>query len=392
MEDPVEVFGENKDHGKLPEIIFAMLLAHDGETGVHTHVHLFSSWLKKNGYPNSVVTPFDAPKAFYYPVFALRKFLSPFNRPLSVWWYRKWHQFFLQYVLKRRLKSGVPFVVYAQCPLSAQAALDVRISSHQQVVLVTHFNISQADEWADKGDIPLSGVLYNSIRQTEKLIFRRIDRLVFVSNFMRESLFSTSPELKNIRSEVIPNFTLKPGQGHFKEKKRDLITIGTLEPRKNHRYALEILAAARKLGYRLTLTIVGRGPMRRELENIAQSLGVCEYVIFTGYIPNAAEMIAAHRAYLHVAKMESFGIVLIEAMSSGVPVFAPMAGGMTELFSDDREGRFIPVDDSELAAKRILEWMSSEDLLEQAGERALATFHRHYTIDIVAPKLVKYLL
>jgi glycosyltransferase involved in cell wall biosynthesis len=124
------------------------------------------------------------------------------------------------------------------------------------------------------------------------------------------------------------------------EVNTDLICIGTLEPRKNQRYALDIVAASVRIGRPLSLTLVGDGPDRMMLESLAQELGIRQQVSFAGFMRNAADLIQTHAGCLHVARLENLPLALIEALSRSVPVFAPAVGGVPEVFADGNEGRF----------------------------------------------------
>jgi glycosyltransferase involved in cell wall biosynthesis len=127
------------------------------------------------------------------------------------------------------------------------------------------------------------------------------------------------------------------------------------------------------------------------LEKLADKLGVGQQVIFAGYLSNAAEQIYKHSACLHVAFMESFGIVLIEALSRSVPVFAPAVGGVPEVFNDGVEGRFIPLDDVEAALRIITQWLDSPQLLKQAQRAARSRFLECFEAENVAADLTDFL-
>ena len=98
-----------------------------------------------------------------------------------------------------------------------------------------------------------------------------------------------------------------------------------------------------------------------------------------------------HRAYLHVARMESFPIVLIEAMAHGLPVFAPAVGGVPEVFVDGREGRFIPLDDAEAAARIVVDWLDSPQTMSIARQAARESFLARLEAGKVAADLADFL-
>lgn len=373
-------------------ILIATLMRPEGDTGVQTHFRAFMEFLVERGEVAEVVTPFSSPAWQVYPVFGVRKLVDRMNKVASVWWYRHWHRKFLELALRRRLAGGQPCVIYAQCPPSAHAALAARVSPQQRVVMVTHFNVSQADEWAGKGAIAEGGSYFKIIRQFEARVLPQLDGLVFVSEFMRRELLARIPDIADVPYEVVPNFIRLPAETMGSEEfDADLITIGTLEARKNQRYALEVVAAAKQLGRRITLTLVGDGPDRERLLVLARDLGVAGEVRFAGYVPQAAALLSRHHACLHVANIENLPLTLIEALSRGLPVFAPAVGGVPEVFKNSVEGRFIPLDNAKDAAQMIIEWLDSPVAIERAGEAARARFIDRFEAGKVAARLQAFL-
>lgn len=372
-------------------VLIASLMREQGETGVQTHVLAVRDWLARNGRPVRLVTPFSAPRWQVYPVFGLRRLIDPLHRPASVWWYRHWHAAFLQRALRRRLADGAACVIYAQCPLSARAALRARASARQRVVMVVHFNLSQAQEWVDKGAIRPQGAYFRAMQAFEAATLPQVDALVYVSDFMRRELERRIPAVADVPSCVIPNFVDDPGEPVRTGPQADLITVGTLEYRKNQRYALEVIHAAKRQGRQLTLSVVGDGPDRGMLERRAAELGIAGQVRFAGFVAHAATLMPAHRACLHVAHMESFGIVLIEALSRGLPVFAPAVGGIPEIYSEGQEGRFIPLDDAALAAQMITDWLDDDVMIKKAGLASRRRYLDCFENDVVAAQLIGFL-
>ena len=373
-------------------IVIATLLRAQSDTRVQTYFRTFADYLSKSDRPFALITPYSAPLWQVYPVVGLRMLVNLLSPSLGVWWYRYWHAFFLRQALKRHLKSATEYVIYAQCPLSALAALAARVPNRQRLVMVAHFNLSQADEWADKRSIKRGGRLYRSIQATEADVLPRLDGLVFVSDFMRRQLIGRIPAITGVPCRVVPNFLPDPGvTTSHGQPAANLISIGTMEPRKNQRYALEIVAAAKEMGQPLTLTLVGDGPDRAALEAQAQLLGIESHVQFAGYVKRGSARLTHARAYLHVARMENLPIVLIEAMSRGLPVFAPAVGGIPEVFEDGVEGRVIPLDDAEKAAKVLLEWMKWPDVLATAGKAARRRFIASFQDDTAAARLDQFL-
>ena len=173
---------------------------------------------------------------------------------------------FLHRALRRALREAGECVIYAQEPLAARAALQARRGPHQRVVLAVHFRTSQADEWANMGMIRPGGTVFRSIRQVEREVIPQVDGLMYVSEWARQAVLGWLPEAAAVPATVIDNFVASPAAADpGQQPLGDLVTMGGLEPVKNHRYLLEILAEAGRAGRRLTLDVYGDGLLRQDL-------------------------------------------------------------------------------------------------------------------------------
>ena len=374
-----------------PQILLASMMRREGKTGLQTYSRMVISFLESQQIPCALITPYDAPLWQVYPVFGMRKLIEPINSSAGVWWHDHWHAHFLEAALRKRLCHSQSCPVYAQCPPSADAALNARHLPTQRIVMAVHFNLSQADEWVSKGMIPQDGRLYRAIVNREQEVLLQLDGLVFVSEFMHRELLLRHPGIARIPYAVIPNFIADPGRQETASIDADLISIGTLEPRKNQGYLLDVIAAAYAHGTALRLTIVGDGQDRAALESKARKLHIAHLVRFAGFVSNAAQMLSRHRAYVHTARLENMPLALIEALSRGLPVFAPAVGGIPEIFDDGVEGRFLPLDNADKAALEMLEWLRSPQQMARAAKAARSRFLSHFQSREAAARLAEFI-
>jgi len=84
--------------------------------------------------------------------------------------------------------------------------------------------------------------------------------------------------------------------------------------------------------------IVGYGPEKDRLEELARDLGLQDKVLFTGLCKNAAEIIGAFDIAVVPSRREAFGISAVEFMRMNVPVVAASVGGLTELIRHEQTG------------------------------------------------------
>ncbi len=345
------------------------------------------------GVTGEIVTPFDASPIRYLPVFGMRKLITPFSRAAGVWWHRRFHGAILQQVLQQKLAAVGDAIVYAQCPVSAHAALMVRDPSRHKVYLAVHFNHSQADEWRDQGYITEGGRMWTGIRAFEQEVLPAVDGLLYASSYMRDHLENRHPALSSKPSIVGVNFLDLPARDQSTgEKTDDLITVGSLEPRKNQAYILHVLSEAKRRGHRYSLTVVGDGPDRGYLDRLAVHLDIADQVDFAGVSSDVFGLLRAHRVLVHAAKMESFGLVVVEAMAHGLPVVAAPVGGINELFTDRVDGLHWPLDDATAAADTLVGIMEDRDRQRRMGAAAKQRFSSHFHSAKVLPRVSAFIL
>jgi glycosyltransferase involved in cell wall biosynthesis len=368
------------------------MLREEGNTGVQTHVRQLRRYLTGHGLTVALVTPFSWGYFLAAPIFGVRLALERVSGSADVAWYRYWHEVFLRRALRRTLATMGPCTIYAQCPVAARAALCARRESSQRVVLAVHFRISQADEWADKGLIPAGGGVFRSIRRLEREVIPQVDGLMYVSRWARDALLGWFGEADRVPSTVIGNFVEPADTEPCQQFAGDLVTIGHLEPVKNHRFMLDVLAEARKSGRSLTLDIFGDGPLHKDLLRQADTVGVAEQVRFRGYRRDVRDWLPRYRAYVHASYSESSSLAIMEAMGAGLPIVAADIGPIAELCDDGVEGRFWPLDDPAQAAATLLEFIDCEPSRAKAAAAASERFRRDFDASMVAPRLLSFLM
>ncbi len=374
-------------------MLIASMLRPWGASGVQTHAQQLRHYLEANGTAVTLVTPFSWARLLTYPVFGLRLILTRCSASAGVAWYRHWHEVFLRNALRRRLAGTGDCVVYAQGPLEARAALRVTRGSNRRVILAVHYPISQADQWCNtaSGSIRREGLVFRGIRRAERATVPNVDGIVYVSDWARQAVSTWLPAATEVPSVVVPNFLSpvrhEPGDGPL----RDLVSTGTLDVMKNHRFLLEVLAAARRRGRCLTLDIFGNGPLRSDLLKMTHSLGLGNQVRFLGFRWDVRDFLPSYRLYVHSSYTETSSLAIIEAMCCGLPVVAAPVGGVPELFDDGVEGRFWNLNDPAGAAATLIDLLDNEPERLAAAKAARDRFSRQFDANVVVPRLLTFL-
>jgi glycosyltransferase involved in cell wall biosynthesis len=378
----------------LPKIVITTIMRKQGGSGLQSYINTFEQYALNSNFDVTTLTPFNYFNIATLPVFAVRRLIDPINGALSIWWYQYWHYYFLKRVLKRNLRKErnkqKKAVIYAQCPISAKAALESR-EKGQKVFMVVHFNISQADEWVGKGKIKLRGSLYKSIKEQEQEVISKLDGIVYVSQFMKNIIETNVPGAKHIKSICLPCFTSRPIFNNSNEYKGDMISIGTLESRKNQEYFLHVLAYAKKKGHTYTLTLVGDGPSRQSLEVLSRKLGVDKQITFLGYQQNGSQFLKNHRIYVHGALIENLPISLLEALAANLPIIAAPTGGIPEIVSEGEEGFYWPLDNPEKGAEVLSCLLENGELYKKMSKAAELKYLSKFESAKVVNQLTSFL-
>lgn len=400
---PVKVtFGSTALGGEAPAaavsarpIVVATLMRNRGATGVQTHIREVTKYFTSKGNPPLIVTPMSWSGPLSLASSAPRLVLDRLSGAAGVAWYRFWHFHLLRRNLKRSLAEvAEDAVVYAQCPLSARAALETRRGFRQRVVMVVHFDGSQADEWVDAGKIRRGGLTYRAIRRTEQRVIPMLDGIVYVSEASKVAL-EHNVYAAHVPSEVIHSFISRPPAVEEptpgNDLSADLVTVGGPFQVKNQGFLLEVLAQANRLGYRWTLDVLGDGPVAKSLELSARSLGVHDQVRFLDHREDLRAFLPRHRVYVHAATHESLSIAIIEAMAAGLPVVAPEIGGFRELFQPGVQGIFWPLGQPEPAARMLVELLEDASTMAQMSRAARDRFSQGFDSAVIGPLLESFL-
>jgi glycosyltransferase involved in cell wall biosynthesis len=148
------------------------------------------------------------------------------------------------------------------------------------------------------------------------------------------------------------------------------LNIGRLDPQKDQ---VTLLRAFARLARRRDagLIILGEGRERGRLERLARDLGVADRVIMPGWVPSIEPYFRAADLFVLSSAYEGFGLVLVEALSQGVPVVSTdCPSGPAEILADGRYGRLVPVGDDEALADAMEEELVSPRPPELLCERA----------------------
>lgn len=213
------------------------------------------------------------------------------------------------------------------------------------------------------------------LRRVERFAFESYDRVWATSEFQHDSLVrlvGVAPE----RIVRMPNFVEVPERSRPARPAGDpfvILAASRLAPWK--RVEDVVTAVARLSRPDVLLRVVGGGHegLARGLRELATSLGIGDRVTFTGPVP-PSEMereFAGADLFVSAAEYEPFGIVLVEAMSWGIPIVAAAVGGVPEVVPDGEAGVLVQPREVDGLAAGIGELIDRPDRREAMGLRGM---------------------
>lgn len=213
------------------------------------------------------------------------------------------------------------------------------------------------------------------------------DLLICCSRFMQEELMRQYEPIARV--VVVPNGVF-PARFPFIERLGDsIVFLGRLVPRKGVHDLIRAFHLVRG-DIEGSLLILGSGsaPYEAQLRALASELGLAERIHFEGHVEHAllAGYLRQGRVLAVPSQDEPFGIVALEAMSSGLPVVAYEAGGLAEIIEDGVNGLTVRAGDVEGLADRLRYAYQHVDDLDAMRRNARRDVELHYTWERVAAR------
>lgn len=174
-----------------------------------------------------------------------------------------------------------------------------------------------------------------------------------------------------------------------KEKKKIILNVGRLISTKKIEVLLEIFAKAKQNDWKLW--IVGDGPKRVQLEEIADRLGISTSVKFWGSQKDVALFYRQAAIFSFTSVSEGFPNAILEALASGLACISfDCVAGPSDLIQDGLNGFLIPEMDKETYLEKLQVLMDDKELRNQMGKIAFET-SQNYHISKIGEDYLKFI-
>lgn len=166
-------------------------------------------------------------------------------------------------------------------------------------------------------------------------------------------------------------------------------TIGRLSEVKGHRYLIEAFGELLSLGHQAQLLIVGDGPDKEKLKELAAPHAFEDRVFFNEGGEALYRYLGLLDIYCIPSVDEGFGLSLVEAMASGRPCIASKVGGLAEIVSDGEDGILVPPCDPKAILSAIEVLLREEPLRRRLAAAAREKAIKNFSIEDSVANTVK---
>lgn len=275
-------------------------------------------------------------------------------------------------LLERKLGSLAPGVVISNRPMLHEAA--ARWLPPEVTLLAT-----------EHATYPQRGRAIRDLYKTYAPRFRAIMTLTEADRAAWQEHIGDDGEVV-----IIPNAVPSPGSSVSSLDKPVIVAAGALIERKGFDRLIEAYAPLAEAHPEWQVLIYGKGSDRKKLRRMIEDRGLDGKVVLKGFDRNYHATITDASVYAMTSRFEAFPMVLLEAMSAGVPVVAfDCPSGPRHLITDGVDGLLVPDDDIAGYTEALARLMDDPDQRKQMGAAALETI-KDYSVEAIVARWQQY--
>lgn len=162
-----------------------------------------------------------------------------------------------------------------------------------------------------------------------------------------------------------------------KPTKSDMVLVGRLSEVKRVDVFLNAIALIKNDFPSISATIVGDGPLRKELEVLAKQLGITQNVNFVGHQEDVKKYLSDNKIFVLTSASEGLSLAMMEAMLCGLVPVVSNVGDLGDMVEDGVNGFLVSYGTSEQFSQSVMKLLKNKKMLESFGEHARAAAMKH---------------
>lgn len=297
---------------------------------------------------------------------------------------QKYMQTYRDYLWWTKLRLQQSYdLIHAHHPIAGLAMKEV----YPDTPVIQSIHSSYERELILNRKIKEGGPEHRFLCSLYKELEHRADRMFTVSESFRGYLSPhvDHPEQIGVIRNGFDNKRFKPIPHH--NDVVQLVTVCRLVPAKGLDVLLRACAELKRRGISYVLHIIGDGPIREELEQLAMELGIYDETIFYGYTLHPEEFMPFFDIFVLPSRAEAFGSVFAEAALCNLALVGTKIGGIAEQIEDGVNGLLVQPEDHLALAGALEKLIADEEYRSRLAGTGLDKAKNCYSLDRVVDEL-----
>jgi glycosyltransferase involved in cell wall biosynthesis len=160
-----------------------------------------------------------------------------------------------------------------------------------------------------------------------------------------------------------------------------ILMVGVIRGVKRHELALRALHVLVETVPGAQLVLAGEGPMRPDMERLAEQLGLADRVLFLGQRSDVGDLMNAADVLLLTSRSEGVPQAVTQALGLGLPVVATAVGGVPELVTHEQTGQLVPPEDVPAVAAALARVVQDIEWAKQLGAKGREHVRSRFSLD-----------
>jgi len=252
---------------------------------------------------------------------------------------------------------------------------------HPEMIHLTHHNIAGVGGWIARSlRIPYLVTIQSPLKRAMSFQKAYLVGAIAISQPVRQSAVNIG-RIPREKVHIIENGVITGLKPPERSKTGLLPVVGTVGRLEKDRGIKYFIYAAQELvsrGVQAHFLIMGTGPEETKLRKLVRRVGVTEHVTINAASSKYKNLIDPIDIYVSPALYEGFGIFVLHAMASAVPVVASAAGGVFSLISDNETGLMVPKRNASNFADKIQTLLNDRSFAEEIGLNGFKYVQSHF--------------
>jgi len=227
-----------------------------------------------------------------------------------------------------------------------------------------------------------------------RMMYREVDRIYTITEQMHRQAIEFLPIDKHkietlylgVDVHIKPRDICDNVRTRFSINKDEIVVglVGRIEPAKGQLLLVDAISILASRGKKVHALIVGTSIIPGYIDSLvskASSLGVGDQIHFTGFHSSPTELMNCTDLCVLTTAYETFGLVLIEAMSVGKPVIGTNRGGVPEIIDDGVNGFLVEPKNADALAAKIEELAADDEKRKRFSQQARKKVINQFDID-----------